>query len=170
MKRIETAVVLALTALGVSACSTGPRTPDEFRVIRKAPLTVPPDYNLRPPAPGQSRPQDLSPDAQARAAVFGVDIGRNASQGERLLVQQAGGEAIEANIRSQIDFDAAQVLRKPRSFTDQILNFGGTPGEAVVDPAAEAERLRAAQAADNDLTGGGDVLIRRRPSSKLPGL
>ena len=62
------------------------------------------------------------------------------------------------------------MLRKPRSFTDSILNFGKTTGEPVLDAAAEAERIKAAKAADNDVTGGGDVLIRRKSSSKLPGL
>jgi len=170
VKRIESAVLMAIAALGVSACATGSNTPDEFRVIRKAPLTVPPDYNLRPPAPGQSRPQELAPDQTARAAVFGTDIGRAASEGERLLIRQAGGEAVETNIRQEVDFDSAQVLRKPRSFTDSILNFGKTTGEPVLDAAAEAERIKAAKAADNDVTGGGDVLIRRKSSSKLPGL
>ena len=36
----------------------GSNAPDEFRVVRKAPLTIPPDYNLRPPAPGEARPQE----------------------------------------------------------------------------------------------------------------
>ena len=170
MKRIESAVLMAIAALGVSACATGSNTPDEFRVIRKAPLTVPPDYNLRPPAPGQSRPQELAPDQTARAAVFGTDIGRTASEGEKLFIRQAGGEAVETNIRQEVDFDSAQVLRKPRSFTDSILNFGKTSGEPVLDAAAEAERIKAAKAADNDVTGGGEVLIRRKNSSKLPGL
>lgn len=170
MKRIETAVLMAIAALGLSACASGSNTPDEFRVIRKAPLTVPPDYNLRPPAPGQSRPQELAPDQTARAAIFGTDIGRNASEGEKLLVRQAGGEAVETNIRQEVDFDSAQVLRKPRSFTDSILSFGKPSGEPVVDAAAEAERIKASKAADADLTGGGDVLIRRKSSSKLPGL
>jgi hypothetical protein len=171
VKRIESAVLMAIAAVGLSACATGSNTPDEFRVIRKAPLTVPPDYNLRPPAPGQSRPQELAPDQTARAAVFGTDIGRTASEGEKLLIRQAGGEAVEVNIRQEVDFDSAQVVRKPRSFTDSILNFGRSrDGEPALDPAAEAERIKALKAGDNDLTGGGDVLIRRKASSKLPGL
>src|ERR1039458_2342053 len=45
--------------------------PDEFRVVTKAPLVVPPDYALRPPAPGEPRPQELQPESQARRALIG---------------------------------------------------------------------------------------------------
>jgi hypothetical protein len=156
-------------ALGATACASN-RTPDEFRVVRKAPLTVPPDYNLRPPAPGEARPQELQPDVQARVAVFGTDLGREASQGEKLFITAAGGDAVDRAVRQQIDYDSAQTLRKSRGITDMILNFGQKSGEPVVDASAEAERLRAEQELTNEVTGGGTVLIRRRNSSKLPGL
>ena len=37
------------------ALGMGKRSPDEFAVVSRAPLILPPDYGLRPPAPGQSR-------------------------------------------------------------------------------------------------------------------
>src|SRR3546814_5174685 len=46
------------------------RSPDEFRVVSRAPLTLPPDYNLRPPEPGAPRPQVGTPSQQAERAVF----------------------------------------------------------------------------------------------------
>ena len=45
--------------------------PDEFAVVKRAPLALPPDYNLRPPAPGAPRPQEEATDAQARQVVTG---------------------------------------------------------------------------------------------------
>jgi hypothetical protein len=167
--------ILLLTAAGAAlaatACSSGPTTPDEFRVVRKAPLTVPPEYNLRPPAPGESRPQELSSDAAARVAVFGTDIGRDSTEGEKLLIKQAGADAVERTIRSEIDYDTSKVLRKNRSFSDAILNFGKSPAEGgVVDPAAEAERLAAVERAETELMGGKPIVIRKGGSGKLPGL
>lgn len=171
MKRIETLGAIAVLAmLGAAACSSGPRTPDEFRVVRKAPLTVPPDYNLRPPSPGSARPQELQPDAQARVAVFGADIGKDASAGEKSFITAAGGEATDRTVRQQVDFDNAQILRKNRGFADTILNFGKSNGETVVDAAAEAERLRTEQEAVKDVTGGGQVILKSKRTSKLPGL
>jgi hypothetical protein len=171
VKRIETLGVAAvLAALGAAACTSGPRTPDEFRVVRKAPLTVPPEYNLRPPTPGSARPQELAPDQQARVAVFGADIGRGASEGEKAFITAAGADAIDRSVRAQVDFDSSQILRKNRSFADSILNFGGGSNEPVVDAAAEAERLKTEDESLKEVTGGGTVLIRKKNTSKLPGL
>ena len=73
-------LLLAGTALvGLSACNTirnslgaNKVVPDEFRVVSIAPLTVPPDYSLRPPTPGEPRPQELDPSSSAREALLGA--------------------------------------------------------------------------------------------------
>src|SRR3984893_7327436 len=41
-------------------------SPDEFAVESRAPLTMPPDFELRPPQPGASRPQESSSVSRAR--------------------------------------------------------------------------------------------------------
>jgi hypothetical protein len=55
----------------------GKHPPDEFQVVSRAPLSIPPDFNLRPPEPGAPRPQEGTPRDQAQSAVF-----NSASQGE----------------------------------------------------------------------------------------
>ncbi len=170
MKRIVLLGFAAIAATGATACSSM-STPDEFRVVRKAPLTVPPEYNLRPPTPGSSRPQELSTESQARVAVFGLDVGQGASEGEKAFIKAAGGDAVDRQVRSAVDYDNAQIVRKNRSFADTILNFGkADPKDPVIDPAAEAERLRVEQEALKDVTGGGKVIIQPKHTSKLPGL
>ena len=72
-------VVAALVATaGLVGCTSTQKalgmskvTPDEFRIVTKAPLVVPPDYALRPPAPGEPRPQELQPESVARNALLG---------------------------------------------------------------------------------------------------
>lgn len=62
-----------LAAVGLTGCNSARGalgmtkvTPDEFRVVTKAPLVVPPDYALRPPALGEPRPQELQPESAAQ--------------------------------------------------------------------------------------------------------
>src|ERR1700684_2507570 len=43
--------------------------PDEYTVTTRAPLSMPPDYNLRPPRPGAVRPQEQSERQQAQEAL-----------------------------------------------------------------------------------------------------
>ena len=62
--RVATVSALtAVAAIGLAGCQSTQKAlgmskvvPDEFRVVSKAPLAVPPDYALRPPAPGEPRP------------------------------------------------------------------------------------------------------------------
>jgi hypothetical protein len=51
-------------ALGMSK-----RAPDEFAVVKRAPLIVPPDFELRPPEPGAPRPNIGRTSDQARVAL-----------------------------------------------------------------------------------------------------
>ena len=53
-----------------------PTMPDEFAVESRAPLTIPPDFNLRPPEPGAPRPQEESTDKQAQQIMEQAGPGR----------------------------------------------------------------------------------------------
>ncbi|GGE40342.1 hypothetical protein GCM10011367_13520 [Marinicauda pacifica] len=180
---MRTRLILTAVAalLATSACSSGVRqalgaekaTPDEFRVVTIAPLSVPPEYNLRPPEPGGLRPEDIYTDQQARRALFGDMDATNASDAEILLAARAGAGNANPNVRALIDGETAQVVRKETSFADRILFWRDGDGQVVgnqarpepIDPQAEQERILSA-------TGGGDVVIGRPETvrSKLPGL
>ena len=145
--------------------------PDEFRVVTIAPLTVPPEYSLRPPAPGQLRPEDIFPDQQARRALFGDFSSDNASRGEIILAARAGGADANPNVRALIDGETAAVVRKNEGFADRLMFWRPDSVASAADGAApidiEEERRRI-----TEVTGGGEVTIvqPRRSGRKLPGL
>src|ERR1700760_1982891 len=71
-------VLLGTSLLLLGGCSGNSLTrtfgltrdaPDEYTVPTRAPLSMPPDYNLRPPRPGAPRPQEQSERQQAAAAL-----------------------------------------------------------------------------------------------------
>jgi len=176
-KSIAIIAVLAAAATA-SGCGTvsrivgaGKQAPDEFRVVTQAPLTLPPDYSLRPPRPGEARPQEREADAEARAALFGEEVGVAATQGERAFVGAAGAGAVDPNIRDQIDYEGQGVVRRSEGFVDQLLSFGGSSAAPSTPLNAEQEAARLER--DEQIrraTGGGQVTIERdRGGFKLPG-
>ncbi len=179
---------VAVTALTLAGCGTLARVtgsertvPDEFRVVTLAPLVVPPEYALRPPAPGEPRPQELRPESAARAALLGQRAALARTPGETAFVARAGADAADPLIRYVVDDEFGDLAHRERSLVDRILFWrAGQPAPASgvattaqtggtqvanIDPAAEAARLQA-------LTGGQPVVIRRetRRTTKLPGL
>jgi hypothetical protein len=66
-------LVAALVLAGCSdfkqAIGLEPTMPDEFAVESNPPLVIPPDFDLRPPAPGAPRPQELSMAKQAEQVI-----------------------------------------------------------------------------------------------------
>jgi hypothetical protein len=159
-------------ALGLSKV-----TPDEFRVVSKAPLVLPPDYALRPPAPGEPRAQELEPQSAAREALVGARQAEVRSDGEKLLVEKAGGDKADPLIRYVVDDQFGAIAHKDKSFADWVIFWKkGQPAvgtemteaadtPAVIDPATEEKRI-------TGLTGNQTIIIERREPGKikLPGL
>jgi hypothetical protein len=146
-------------------------TPDEFRVMTHAPLTLPPDYNLRPPRPGEARPQENDPALSAQTALFGENVGAEASQGERAFIAAAGATAADDGIRDTIDYESQGVVRRNRGFVDRVLSFGGSgASSAPINPEDEARRLEDEESIRR-ATGGGQVVIQRNRGGglRLPG-
>ncbi len=137
--------VVALGA-GLSGCAglgkalgVGKNPPDEFAIVTRAPLVVPPDFSLRPPRPGEARPQELSTAAQARLALFGGETATVAegqpSLGEQVLMQNAGVLNSNPNIRSVIDAEAGGIASKDEGLANMIL-FWRTNGMEIDDSEA----------------------------------
>jgi hypothetical protein len=175
--------VVAVAVAGLGACQSireaagGTKTvPDEFRVVAKAPLVVPPEFNLRPPRPGEARPLELQPDLQARSAVFGVQLGATASEGERALIAQMGASNADPRVRDVVDDETGNLARKPRGIADRLLGHrapaGAADAPAPLTAEQEAERLRAEQRAITNATGGRAPTIQQSSPRgfKLPGM
>ena len=186
LRRPAPAVAVLAAAAALGACSHGlgggKTVPDEFRVVAKAPLIVPPDYALRPPAPGEPRPQELQPESQARLALLGKQAAVNRSEGENLLVARAGAARADPLIRYVIDDEYGSLAHKERSFSDRVIFWRkGQPQAAGAVAAASDARLAqpapldaaAEEARVKALTGSKPVIIARAPARtrlKLPGL
>lgn len=100
--------------------------PDEFAVQRQAPLVIPPDFALTPPAPGAPRPSDRSTAQQAQDALFGPPAPR--SEIERAATGRAGTAA--AAIRSTVGDPKTNTVAKGEVTRDIIAAPQGDGREA----------------------------------------
>ena len=160
------------------ALGLGKSAPDEFAVVRNAPLTLPPDFTLRPPRPGEARPNEESVREQARVALFNEagalaidDSTAAATQGEAAFVERAGAADVDPNIRHIVDREFSGYASEDENFIDSLLFWQEEqpPGE-VVDAAAEAERLRENAEAGRPVTAGETPTIKRREKALLEGV
>lgn len=157
----------ALAAVSLSACqhardslSLAQVRSEDAQVMTKAALVVPPEYAMRPPAPGEPRPQELQPDSAAKLALIGQSQAADRSEGEKLLVQRAGADHADPLARYVVDDEFGAIAYKDKSFSDKVLAWrkdaaapAATPTETV-DAAAEEKRLKS-------LTGGKAIVISK---------
>lgn len=185
MRPARLLLLAVLPALAVSGCQSfrdrvGLQAvrPDEFLVVSSAPLTVPPEYALRPPAPGQPRPQELAPESAARQILLGQRQAITRTEGEQALVAAAGADRADPLARYVVDDEFGDLAHKEQGWADRIMfwrrddaatqaatSTRTAEGQVTIDPATEQARLQA-------LTGGRAVVIQRQSSRgfKLPGL
>jgi hypothetical protein len=166
--------------LALGACSNigeqlglSKKSPDEFRVVAHEPLALPPDFQLRPPEPGAPRPQEGTTQQQAQVAVFRAipqsnpapsgNADADLTPGEQALLKSAGTERAEPNIRQLINQETSEINAADENFiTKLIFWYEPAPPGVVVDPDAEARRLRENAALGRPATAGETPIIERK--------
>lgn len=167
MAKIKIHYVASLIAICMlTACGEGTlseriglerKPPDEFRVLSRPPLTVPPEFNLRPPA-DSAETQSTSRQAEtlifgeeveavglkpgtADTAVTAVETDTLGTSADENFLQNAGAQVANPDIRNMLrqenkedmypeDKTLLQKLREPSN------------KEPTVDAMKEAERLK----------------------------
>jgi Protein of unknown function (DUF3035) len=163
--------VLLLAAVALGGCSDLSKAlglvktpPDEFTVVANAPLTVPPDFGLRPPRSPSEKPAEGTPTDRARQTVFKLQDANKAgdvqidpasplSPGEQALLGKAGAGDADPTVRSKVDQDAKLSAAPQKGFVDSVLSFSEEPQrpppDQVLDASKEAERLSKNNAAND---------------------
>lgn len=179
------ASVAAGSAIALSGCTDARKAlgfekapPDEFQVVERAPLSMPPDFSLRPPAPGAVRPQEGNVRDQARAALAGRSTGTPIStagrtQGDVALLKKAGTEQIQPDIRVLINKETQALADADKSFTDKVVFWRKPDGPGAgeqLDASKESQRIRENQALGRSVGDGDSPRISRRRKGMLEGI
>jgi hypothetical protein len=157
MRNLLRGFVLLGVACSLASCNSirdaaglNKTPPDEFAVVTKAPLIIPPDYNLHPPKPGAPPLNQVAPTTAAQEALYSDDpnaiagaISGNYSQAEKLLLANSGGAVADPSIRRTIASDNTKAEDTDPSLTDRLLFGESTDNSAdkPLDASAEQARL-----------------------------
>lgn len=170
-------VVLSGCGGTAEALGFGRNAPDEFAVVERPPLSMPPDYDLRPPRPGAPRPQEVSMTDRASEMMFGEtkksmmssSAVSGTSDSEKALLASAGADKAQADIRSTIDREAAQKVSGSDHLVENLLWWRDPSATAgtTVDAAAEAKRLKEAKEKGGSVNSGATPVIEKGNSGWL---
>lgn len=173
---VTTCLVALVLALGgceqvKNQLGMGKTSPDEFNVVTRAPLTLPPDYTLRPPDSAAVGPQETSVQDQVKEALYGGASGAiisAATVGETALLSHAGADDAMDNIRQVLNEENAIYADSDQALIDSLIFWRDNVGtEVVVDPAQENQRLQEAEALGEVPTGDNSAIIERRETGIL---
>jgi len=161
-------IILGAIAFTITSCGGNVRkqlglnkdAPDEFRVIKHAPLEMPKGTALPPPTPGVARPQEYTPTQSAEKAMFGA-VNTNTqtveSKAESSLLQKAGATDIDPSIRETINEETVELNERNKPVMKKLMDIGKdetTPPASVVDAKAEYERIKKNKEEGKPLTEG----------------
>ena len=178
-------VVLMTGTLLVGACDgareaigIGKQSPDEFAVVTRVPLSMPPDFGLRPPRPGADRPQEAKVTDSVRDLIIKSADPKapdrsvsTASPGESAILSKAGATNPNPNIRREINRESSILATENDSFADRLIFWQGQPEPGtIVDAKAETKRLRENAALGDAPTKGRTPKIVRKPKGWLEGI
>lgn len=193
--RFATLVFAGAVAATAGACSgsqemlgLGKRSPDEFAVYSRAPLSMPPGYGLRPPEPGSDRPTPGTPGDQARQAMLsgrGASSGYGgayaggsaptevpgASTGTETMLARTGALDADPGIRAVVNAETSILAEEDQSFTERLMFWSKpTAYGSVVDPLEEKQRISENQALGKSVTAGTTPVIERKRRALLEGI
>lgn len=125
--------------------------PDEFEVVTKAPLIIPPDFSLKPPAPGQERGPQTESELIAQRAMLGEGqaFTPGMSPGERALVAAAGATHADPMIRQVVDQEYANLITRGDDFAERLIFWEKKGG-----PDAAADQVEGQQPVTIKKDGG----------------
>lgn len=175
-KTLFASLTLCCACLILTGCSAGQvrdnlgltrESPNEFAVVRRAPLEVPEELlssnqtQLPKPKLGMARPQEESPDVEARQTLLGKEKLPNSadqlSPADQLFMARAGVNKAQSDIRQSINAETATLHNRNKPVAEKLLGIGGDkylPSATVVDAEQEALRIQNNKAEGKSITHG----------------
>lgn len=187
-----------LAALSLAACDGNTvkdqlglyrSAPDEYTVVSRPPLSVPPQFGLRPPSATASSPNEQPASDQAASLVLGgagkpdtavtpvtaspvvkAKAGKvaPASGADAQFLKKAGADQADPNVREALVEEKYQQIEKKASegWMDK-LDWTSNSKDPMVDAAKEAERIQRNSDGGKPVTEGETPQVKGRDKGLL---
>ncbi|MBL94063.1 MAG: hypothetical protein CFH06_00113 [Alphaproteobacteria bacterium MarineAlpha3_Bin5] len=152
------------------------QVPDEFVIYARPPLSLPPNFGLRPPSPGSSTGLAVTPGMEAAAALSGrkaqintpADAGLKDTPGTFAILKQTGALDAHPSIRKVINQETSILSKEDTHFVNKLIFWvDDKPYEGtVVDADKESKRIQENQALGKTLDQGETPKIKRKQAKK----
>jgi hypothetical protein len=173
--------IAALSLATLAACSSGTvkdtlglnrASPDEFRVMSRPPLSIPPDFTLRPPDATQAGPGQLPASAQAQSLVTGgaapAKPTAKTTSADAEFLKAAGATQADPNVRHELVEENTVVQQKQEdSNWWDILSTNPPKKDTVVNAGKEAERIETNSDSGKPVTEGDTPVVKDRDTGVL---
>ncbi len=114
-------------------------------MVTKAPLIVPPDFNLHPPSPGAAPLNHQDPTSAAQTTLFNSSdpttvaqgMRGNFTPGDKMLLANAGVQNADPTIRGNLQSDYGSMQGADPAFTSRVLNGTTNSTASVKKPAVK---------------------------------
>lgn len=151
-------IVSLLLVSCVSACAIdkqtlglGRRTPDEFTVITRKPLSLPPEYNVTPPTNKDISSNNIS--NEVKTSVLGEKDSKNKLNNEDIsFLSTINADNSDKNIREELTNNSNPAGNK--KVVNKIMFWKSEDNSTIIDNAAEAKRLKENKKQGNKINNG----------------
>lgn len=167
--KIKHYFICGMVLLAVAGCSDGVKktlgfkrnVPDEFRVISRPPLSIPPDFALRPPLEGEEAQisttredarQSLITDGESESQTTTtgavptpkVTTSNPVSSGEQQFLNNIGADQADQDIKEILYNENQEPEKKKTKLWDKILqkDKADNSPDPIVDASKESERIK----------------------------
>jgi len=182
------ASLLALTACSGNTVKTtlglDRGAPDEFRVVSRPPLSVPPQFSLRPPgSAADSSLGQLPTSGQAKALMIGgtpaadVTVGKattptatskSRTTAESEFLKNVGAGQADPMVRDKITEDRIIVQQQPEETSWwNIFSSSSAKKDPLVNANQESQRIKTNEDAGQPVTQGDTPVVKDRDTGLL---
>jgi hypothetical protein len=183
MAQEKNIVTVVLCTLALSACGDGSlrekvgleRKPlDEFQVLSRPPLTVPPDFNLRPPVDDAAAASNSNINNEARTLLLGDTPAAATpattpapSGADAVILQRTGADKAAPSVRDIIRAESGEAEDEAEKSTLDKLGKPFEKTEPLVNPSKEEQRILENKAQGKSVTDGETPTTKPKSESIL---